>query len=1177
MLVGSTAMLMGMAVTGAAFAADAPAGGAAQPAASSEVVVTGSRIVRRDFTSNSPIVTVNSQAFEASGNVAVEATLNKLPEFTPTGNLTGRVGAGSSGDIQPTAVNTVGVSAASLRGFGANRNLVLVDGKRLTPVNGFGVVDLDAVPSSAIDHVEVITGGASAVYGADAIAGVVNFIMRKNFQGLDVDAQYLTSQHDDDHEFKVSALFGANFADDRGNVMLGLEHYYRGPTWQYNRSFYQNGWNDPTTGSNAFFNPGGGWLPIFSDFCPSYAAQDAEFGAPAAGFSRSCTAAIGLAPGTPTIFAGPFATEYLFNGEGAGKKAADGFDVEGSADPTTIFSMGANGGSLTLKNLNTTTGNYLKAWGSTMFPSVAYDTTGGLYFGGSTTQKVNQLKSIDTQIYLLSPLKRWSAYGQAHYDLNENISVFGNFNFTDNATRTSQVPSPFVFGWGVLVPYDGTADGNAAVNPSHHPVPTSLATLLSSRALNGYVAPGVAIPLGSNALLPWQLQLVPGVDGKFWLPARATYNEITNWQVQFGVDGKIPNTDWTVEAYGSHGQSSQYTNSTGNVSLERYRAMVLAPDWGKGFNFKGNTAAQGSSGPGFGAGTGTCTSGFYGAIFHNEAPSQDCIDSMTANLQSYTQITQDIAEIDTQGSIFKLPAGELRGSLGASIRRTHLLFTPDPLQSENSFLDQVAGLYPAGHVDTAVTAKDIYGELLVPVIADAPFVKALNLELGARYSWYTNSPGGWTYKIIGDWEVNNWMRFRGGYNLAVRAPGIGESFLPLQETFNPSTTRYGDPCSLQSNAPFGAGGADNAQLLKTTNGAKAVTPVTSAQAAANAYAICKALMTPTGATAYYGTSQPLPSGAGPAFTNQIGNPNLKPENAKTWTAGVVLRPPVRNPWIDRTTLSIDWYKITVSNAIEFSDVDYANGLCLSQDASTPAALAAAVASHACQGFKRTPSTGGLDLSTLIYGNLGYLSTSGIDAQLNWAIDFQSVGINQVPGSFNLNVLFNYLNYFKTRANPATSFEPAAPMYNWAGSLGPTDPTTNSGSFRYKIYTTGTYSVGPASLSLSWRHLPGVNTVNHVVVSQTPGTFSIDRTVPVSSHDEFDLFGTFTFMHNYTLRAGINNLFNVQPPITGASLGGLTSSAPGSNPVLPTTGAGTTNEGLYDTIGRRFFVGVKARF
>ncbi|MBO9670616.1 MAG: TonB-dependent receptor plug domain-containing protein, partial [Sphingobium sp.] len=120
-----------------AFAQDAPAGDEAAPAEA--IVITGSRIARQDYNSNSPIVTVGKELIEQSSTAAIEQNLNKLPQFTPAKTPAG------GGDIQPTATNTPGAATVSLRGLGANRNLVLLDGRRATPSNAAGVVDINTI------------------------------------------------------------------------------------------------------------------------------------------------------------------------------------------------------------------------------------------------------------------------------------------------------------------------------------------------------------------------------------------------------------------------------------------------------------------------------------------------------------------------------------------------------------------------------------------------------------------------------------------------------------------------------------------------------------------------------------------------------------------------------------------------------------------------------------------------------------------------------------------------------------------------------------------------------------------------------------------------------------------------------------------------------------------------
>src|SRR5690606_30951387 len=181
-----------------------------------EITVTGSRIIRRDFTANSPIQTIDEVLFDDTSAVGVETVLNRLPQFVPA------VTQFTTGDVQQTVTNTVGASTVSLRGLGPNRNLVLINGRRAMPVDPRMVVDTNSIPAAAIQRVEVISGGASAVYGADAVGGVVNFILRDDYEGASVDVRFGDTQHGGDQTMTLSALIGANMAGDRGNVMMGV-------------------------------------------------------------------------------------------------------------------------------------------------------------------------------------------------------------------------------------------------------------------------------------------------------------------------------------------------------------------------------------------------------------------------------------------------------------------------------------------------------------------------------------------------------------------------------------------------------------------------------------------------------------------------------------------------------------------------------------------------------------------------------------------------------------------------------------------------------------------------------------------------------------------------------------------------------------------------------------------
>jgi outer membrane receptor protein involved in Fe transport len=213
-----------------------------------EIVVTGSRIARRDFSAQSPIVTVDAESFNSRSNVGLEATLNQLPQFTVAGT---QASTSPASTPFPQASAAPGAATINLRGLGLNRSLVLLDGRRVQPVNGQLVVDLNTIPSAAIERVEVITGGAAAVYGADAIAGVVNFILKRDFQGVQFSGQTGITEEGDGEETSFNGLLGATFADGRGNVMLGADYSDREIILGKDREWVVEGWDDPGT------NPGG--------------------------------------------------------------------------------------------------------------------------------------------------------------------------------------------------------------------------------------------------------------------------------------------------------------------------------------------------------------------------------------------------------------------------------------------------------------------------------------------------------------------------------------------------------------------------------------------------------------------------------------------------------------------------------------------------------------------------------------------------------------------------------------------------------------------------------------------------------------------------------------------------------------------------------------------------------
>jgi iron complex outermembrane recepter protein len=186
-----------------------------------EIIVTGSRIARPNLTQPNPVQVMNAETIQSLGLSTTADIMNQLPQTQNNMTL-------SSSNRW---INGAGVSFTNLRGLGEYRTLTLVDGKRhvgsLSGRKGSGgtsLVDLNSIAPSLIDRVEVVTGGASAVYGADAVAGVVNVILKKNYEGAEISSQVKTSEHGGYHVFNTSGIFGTNIANGRGNITFGFDY-----------------------------------------------------------------------------------------------------------------------------------------------------------------------------------------------------------------------------------------------------------------------------------------------------------------------------------------------------------------------------------------------------------------------------------------------------------------------------------------------------------------------------------------------------------------------------------------------------------------------------------------------------------------------------------------------------------------------------------------------------------------------------------------------------------------------------------------------------------------------------------------------------------------------------------------------------------------------------------------
>jgi outer membrane receptor protein involved in Fe transport len=234
---GARALAVGVALaSGAALPAGAWAQG--EPAAViEEVVVTGSRIQRRELATPAPITVLDSEAVLDSGETDISKLLREIPALNGSLTATNSVNTGFDSDLG----DDTGVGRLNLRNLGTNRTLVLVNGRRhVSAIQGSADVDVSTIPIALIERVETLTGGSSAVYGADAVTGVVNFVLRDDFEGVDYRTQYSLPGEGDAENFFASLTAGKNFANDRGNVVFNFEYTNQSSMQARDRSFARN-------------------------------------------------------------------------------------------------------------------------------------------------------------------------------------------------------------------------------------------------------------------------------------------------------------------------------------------------------------------------------------------------------------------------------------------------------------------------------------------------------------------------------------------------------------------------------------------------------------------------------------------------------------------------------------------------------------------------------------------------------------------------------------------------------------------------------------------------------------------------------------------------------------------------------------------------------------------------
>jgi iron complex outermembrane recepter protein len=1065
-----------------------------------EVLVTGSRIARQDYIALSPIVTVDADTFANTSVIGIETVLNQLPQFVPAQTEF------TETTLQATATTTPGASNVNLRGLGPFRTLTLIDGRRAQPLNANLAFDTNSIPSSAIERVEIISGGASAVYGADAVAGVVNFILKSDYEGMDLTARWGRTDHGDGAQLQISALLGSNFADGRGNVMLGLEHADRSTSYDIKRPWYRPRLDDPFVAGSLIGE-------TYVDFAieppsqrPTQAAIDSLFTD-----MPPCTLPNGSACPTPNpngkyfVNPTPDGTGTLFTGGAA------------------FFGTTGHAGSY----------RYEGPWEHPDHPGLPFRKMGANNVIYEQLEAIQAINSV--------PLERYSAFAKAQFAFTDSVSAYLRGNFTTTRTQTKTSFTPAVNNWTGYIPvgFEGTLwedsllpDGTT--NPAYLPG----GTYGVNCPPEGGCMISEAFPLPPELEMLLRSREEPDADLRIhrvlnYFPERATDNRVQSSQVVLGFEGHLQN-GWMWDTSVAYGVTDTTTLNKGGSSLAQYNALLRSPNYGVAFTGLGISPTS--------SGRGECTTGL--PIFRTFTPSEDCMQTVSVDMQATGRLEQRMAEVNLVGDVVQLPAGTMQFALGAHYRDYDFVFVNDNINSPWTWWDQALGLFPRGNTFADMNVSEIYGELLIPVARDLPLMQQLNVEVGGRVSDYTTAGTVDTYKLLLDWVPTSWARVRGGFNRATRAPHIAEAFLGRSQAF---ISQSGDPCS-----------PNDQNLTYSAN------PDRNPEIAPQVEQLCRALMTDTAATRWFETTplEQLPStsagaGGGTAFLR--GNPAIQAETADTYTMGLVLQSNLRSPWLSGLIATIDYYHIEIEDLIgqQSGDEVWRNCVFTFDPNSTE-----------CQAVFRDPFDGRMVLTEISYTNRGSLKYTGVDVQVNWNFNFSDFSgfIRNVPGALSVR------SQITVPIDRTTQDGPTAPVREWVGTLG-CEFGLNCSGFRYQAFTTFMYSSAnrPWNVSLRWNHYP---TIRPAVFATDPDT----RLRGVfESYNLFSLAGSYVVGDRYLVRAGIDNLLDTRPPLSGGAFARDGDFVNLNNPPQLPTPAQFSGNARYDQYGRRFYMGAQISF
>jgi outer membrane receptor protein involved in Fe transport len=826
----------------------AETGAQGESAATSEgeqqITVTGSRIRRPNLESAVPITSIGGEEFFQTAQTSVGDVLNELPQLRST----------FSQANSTRFLGTRGLNLLDLRGLGTSRTLVLVNGRRHVPgdvLNNAVSPDVNTFPTDLIERVDVITGGGSSIYGSDAIAGTVNFILKSNYDGIQVRGQSGISKYGDAGNRYVSLLAGRNFAGDRGNIAINLEYaraddYYAG------------------TGGRGLEQVDT-FLIVDTDAAGTPNGSD---GNPDRVFFRDVR--------NPTTSSYGGLTNVRFGNAAPGC----GADIFGAAFSCTAFFS--------------PDGTLVPATGT----RVGIAPVGSLIGGNGFNAREGELLALSPQ------LTRYAANLIGHFEISPAIvpfieakyvraDAFGSQSgpfFSQGATLADATPIAGLFDPS----YFTTGSSAGFVNREAIRIDNPFLSPAARAALTAQLLATTVNPNTGGALSAAQLNAQRAAinNGTFRFGLRKNFLELgirdelfrrETYRAVVGVRGEF-NDDWSYEVSANYGEHREANTIFGNVNRQRYvLAVDTAVDPVSGQIKCRSQIDPRYAGTDIGKGPGGVAAPNPAVLaadvaacvplnpFGFDAASQAVRDYLLIDSKATGKITQFVVGGFVSGdfsSFFELPGGPVAFSLGGEYRKETVRYDLDDLtQAGYAFYNAIPSF-----TAPSFEVKEAFGELSIPLLKDTPGFEELTITGSGRVSDYKGSTGTtYAYGIEGVWRPIQDIRFRGSYNRAVRAPNLSELYSATGQNFAPG---FLDPCAERN---LGTGSSTRA-------------------------ANCTAAGRPAGYDFVYSSSLDFLTG---------GNPNLSEEFSDNYTVGFVLTP----RFIPGLSISSDYYDITVNDVI----------------------------------------------------------------------------------------------------------------------------------------------------------------------------------------------------------------------------------------------------------------------